>query len=93
MHRVDRSYLSICIYVAIKTMRNGKNGKAKHPFPELREDYNVSKLTSLILRQIDNECSFVCRAGPGPTELTYVSSHSPPKFGVEEPWPEGCEPK
>lgn len=27
MHRVDRDYLSICISVAIKTMRPGKNGK------------------------------------------------------------------
>ena len=93
MHRVDRSYLSTCIYVAIKTMRAGKNGKAKHPFPELRDDYKVSQLTSLILQQVDNGSCFVCRAGPAPTDLTYVPSYASAKFGVDEPWPEGCEPK
>lgn len=93
MHRVDRDYLSTTIYVAIKSMRAGKNGKAKHPVPEMRDDYNIHKLTSLIIRQIDNGSTFVCTAGPAPNDPTYVPSYSPPRFGVDEPWPEGCEPK
>ena len=93
MHRVDRSYLNTCIHVAIQTMRAGKNGKAKHPFPELRDEYNVSRLTSLILQVVDNSSSFVCRVGPAPTDPSYGPNCASAKFGVDEPWPEGCEPK
>lgn len=93
MHRVDRDYLSTCIYVAIKTMRAGKNGKAKHPVPELRDDWNVQKLVSLVLNQVDNDSMFVCRAGPSPTDLAYTPSHQPPKFGIDEPWPDGIKPR
>lgn len=92
MHRVDRSYLSTCINVAIRTIRAGKNGKAKHPVPELRDSYKIAELTALIVQQIDNGSSFVCRAGPSPFSPEFVSTYSPPQFGVDEPWPEGCEP-
>lgn len=93
MHRVDRDYLSTCIYVAIKTMRAGKNGKAKHPVPELRDDWNVQKLVSVVLNQVDNDSSFVCRAGPAPTDLAYTAPHTPLKFGLDEPWPDGITPR
>ncbi len=92
MHRVDRDYLGICISVAIKSMRSGKNGKGKHPIEEMRDDSNVSELSALILRQIDNESSFVCRAGYAPTDPRCTPRYTPMKFGVDEPWPEGCEP-
>ena len=53
---------------------------------------NVSELSALILRQIDNESSFVCRAGYAPTDPRCTPRYTPMKFGVDEPWPEGCEP-
>lgn len=92
MHRVDRDYLASCIHFAIKTIRAGKNGKAKHPIPELRDDYRVGELTALILRQVDNASCFVCRVGPAPTDLDYTPSCTSWRWGVEEPWPAGCEP-
>jgi hypothetical protein len=92
MHRVNRDYLSTCIYVAIKTMRGGKDGKGKHPVPELRDDWNVHKLVSIVLNQVDNDSSFVCRAGPSPTDVAYAPSRSSPKFGIDEPWPDGITP-
>lgn len=93
MHRVDRDYLSTCIYVAIKTMRAGKNGKGKHPVPELRDDWNVQKLVSAVLNQVDNDSTFVCRAGPAPTDIAFVPSYSASKFGIDEPWPDGIKPR
>lgn len=93
MHRVDRDYLSTCIYVAIKTMRAGKNGKGKHPVPELRDDCNVQKLVSVVLNQVNNDSTFVCRAGPDPTDIAFVPSYSASKFGIDEPWPDGIKPR
>ena len=77
---------------AIKTMRAGKDGKGKHPVPELRDDWNVQKLVGIVLNQVDNDSTFVCRAGPSPSDLAYVPSYRTLKFGVDEPWPDGITP-
>lgn len=47
------------IAIASKTIRAGKNGKAKHPVPKLRDNYKIEELTDLILRQVDSDTRMV----------------------------------
>jgi hypothetical protein len=39
MRRIDRQQLRASFYIKIKTMRQGKNGRSRHPMPELSDDY------------------------------------------------------
>ncbi|MGN6596050.1 hypothetical protein [Sphingopyxis terrae] len=88
MRRIDRQQLRASFYIKIKTMRQGKNGRGRHPMPELSDDYAAGMLAVLLVEIVDGRsrmvisteeklhCHGVCGVG-----------------GVDEPWPEGCETK
>jgi hypothetical protein len=87
MHRIAREDLRLGIAVAIQTMREGRLRSQRHPMPEFRDAYLVDMLTARILTLIDGESRMVIA-----TEMKANSYGSHNKWGVEEPWPPGCEP-
>ena len=87
MRRIERDDLRIGIAVAIKTMRQGRHRSSRHPMPEFRDDFLVGQLTSRILDLVDGDSRMVIT-----TEMKANSYGSRNRWGVEEPWPPGCEP-
>lgn len=88
MHRIERDDLRRKIVIAIQTLRAGKGGKGRHPMPEFRDNWNVEKLADRIMDQIDGDSRMVVS-----TEMIGFNTHSSHgKWGIDEPWPEGCDP-
>lgn len=90
MHRVDRRELETAILVQIKTMRIGKSRGARHPIEELRDESTIRELVKRIIDVVDCGSRFVCATGPHP--MLAVLPYNPLVWGVDEDWPEGCEP-
>lgn len=91
MHRVDRKNLEGALFVQIKTMKIGKSRGGKHPIEELRDDSTIRELVKRMVDQVDCESRFVVSTGPHP--IRSVGPYNPLVWGVDEPWPEGCEPE
>lgn len=87
MHRIERDDLRHHIYIAVKVMRSGKDGKGKHPIEELRDEAAVAKLTERILNVVDGDSRMVISTEVKPNTYGVCGA-----WGVDEPWPAGCEP-
>ncbi len=88
MRRIDRQQLRDSFYIKIKTMRQGKNGRGRHPMPELSDDYAAGMLAVLLVEIVDERSSMVISTEEKPQSHGVCGV-----WGVDEPWPEGCEPK
>lgn len=88
MHRIKRDDLYHHVCGTIRAMRTGKGGRGKHPISELQDDFAVSTLAGRIVSLIDSESRMVIS-----TEQKFQSYGTHGKWGIDEPWPEGCEPK
>lgn len=87
MHRIEREDLRHHIYIALKCVRSGKSGKGKHPIEEMRDVRILSDLTDKILNMVDSDHRMVIS-----TEPKVNGYGSCGKWGIDEPWPQGCEP-
>jgi len=88
MRRIDRQQLQDSFYIKIKTMRQGKNGRGRHPMPELSNDYAADMLAALLVDIVDGHSRMVISTEEKPKSYGVCGV-----WGVDEPWPEGCEPK
>lgn len=88
MHRVDRQDLRDSFYLKIKTMRQGRHRNSRHPMPDLKDDYLAGKLADTLVDIVDGDCRMVIR-----TEERPQSHGVRGKWGIDEPWPDGTEPK
>ena len=88
MHRIDRQDLRDSFFVTIKTMRRGRHGSARHPLPDLKDDFLVSQLATALVDIVDGDSRMVLR-----TEEKPQSHGVRGKWGIDEPWPDGIEPR
>ena len=88
MHRIDRRRLRDSFYIKIKTMRQGRHGRGRHPIPELSDDHTAGKLAETLVDIVDGCSRMVISTDEKPQSYGVCGA-----WGIDEPWPEGCEPK
>ena len=88
MRRIERQDLRDSFFIKIKTMRQGRHGRGRHPMPEFKEDFLAGQLAATLVDIVDGDSRMV-----GSTEEKPNTYGVCGRGGVDEPWPEGCEPK
>lgn len=88
MRRVDRQDLKDSFYIKIKTMRQGRHGRGRHPMPEFKDDYLAGALAATLVDIVDCDSRMVISTEVKPNTYGHCG-----RWGVDEPWPQGCEPK
>ncbi|WP_186401528.1 hypothetical protein [Sphingopyxis sp. P1IMeth2] len=68
-------------------MRQGKNGRGR-PEPQRSDDYAAGTLAALLVEIVDERSRMVIS-----TKVKPQSHGVCDVWGIDEPWPEGCEPK
>lgn len=87
MRRISRQDLKDSFYIKIKTMRQGRHGRGRHPIPELKDDYAAGTLAATLVDLVDGDSRMVIS-----TEVRANTYGACGKWGVDEPWPDGCGP-
>ncbi|OHD00922.1 MAG: hypothetical protein A2885_13530 [Sphingopyxis sp. RIFCSPHIGHO2_01_FULL_65_24] len=88
MHRMDRQDLRDSFFIKIKTMRQGRHRSGRHPMPDLKDDNLAGQLAAALVDIVDGDSRMVIR-----TEEKPQSHGVHGKWGIDEPWPDGIEPK
>lgn len=88
MRRIDRQDLRDSFYIKIKTMRQGRHGRGRHPIPEIKDDHAAGTLASTLVDLVDGNSRMVISTEEKPN--TYGACG---RWGEDEPWPEGCSPE
>ena len=88
MRRIERQDLRDRFFIKIKTMRQGRHGRGRHPMPEFKCDLLAGQLAGTLVDIVDGDSRMVVSTEEKPNTYGVCG-----RWGVDEPWPEGCEPK
>ena len=88
MRRIERRDLRDSFFIKIKTMRQGRHGRGRHPMPEFKCDLLAGQLAGTLVDIVDGDSRMVISTEEKPNTNGVCG-----RWGVDEPWPEGCEPK
>jgi len=59
MRRIERQDLRDSFFIKIKTMRQGRHGRGRHPMPEFKEDFLAGQLAATLVDIVDGDSRMV----------------------------------